>query len=140
MSQSVSVRGSILVGLTPCVSPSSIAQCTRELVLGGACGDQGLIYEGTVVSRLSIATAGAVGANYVALPPLGQFTAIELLQLSASAQFRLRFTLPDASQVTTADLIGLQLYQFARSPNAPTAIEASGVATLDIIAAGRTSA
>lgn len=141
MGQNVSVRGSVVVGSGICVPPTgAVDQCVRQLMLGGSCGDQGLSYESSIVAQLSVSTAGAVGDAFAAIAALSQFTAIEFLCVEASSRIQLRFTLPDASTTDTPNIEGLQIYQFSRSPNAPTALAASGVATLDIIAAGRTSA
>lgn len=141
MTQSVAVNGSIVVGSGLCTpSTGGVDQCVRQLVLGHCGAGQGLTYESTVVTQISVSTAGSVGDEFAALDVLSQFTAIEFLFLQSSARIRLQFTLPGGGTTTSPDIEGLQIYQFARSPNAPSAIEASGVATLDIIAAGRASA
>jgi len=136
MAQNVAVNGSIIVGGGVCVPASGVDQCVRQLLLGGACADGGLAYQSSIVTKVSIATAGNVGDAFVALAALAQFSSIEFLFLQASARMRLRWTVPGPTVIVSPDLEGLQIYQFSRAPNAPTLIEASGVATLDIIAAG----
>jgi hypothetical protein len=215
----------------------------------GLCCDAGLSYDQATAFSTSIATAGLVGAVFVDVPGLDQFTAIEFLRLVSTARVRLRvnptrpqltgataipaggvvagsatFTVTDSvgTQYTATvtftgatntpalvmgaingalaavgapvptggqiarlsgttlqivnpgigpsafvelaagapvdlglgvilvratgtaqdlpDTEGIVVLQFPRSPNAPTKIQVSGVATLDIVAAGRTTA
>lgn len=135
MSRSILVRGSVEVDPGACLAASGAVDRTiRQLALRGSCG-QGVFFQNHLVTDVDIATAGVVGAAFVALP-LGQFSAIEFLYIVTSARVRLRYTLPDASTAISPDIEGLHLVQFARSPNAPTAVEASGVARIDIVAAG----
>lgn len=124
--------------MNPCAPVGGVDQCVRQLILGT--GDQGLQYEGSVVTRITVATAGAVGAAFAPIDALNQFTSIEFLYLVSTARIRLRSTRPDLTTTDSPDIEGIQIYQFPRAPNSPTAIEVSGVATLDIIAAGRVSA
>lgn len=140
MAQTVDIQGTITTGDGICSPSGQVNQCVRALLLGGACAGVGLQYESTLVTRITVATAGAVGAAFVAIPALQQFTAIEFLYLLSNAQVQLRYTLPDASTTVTPNLTGLQISQFSRSTLAPTAVEVSGTATIDIIAAGRVSA
>ena len=134
MGSNVLVQGSVEVNPTLCPPGPGIDQTIVQLGLG-TCGTQGVAYSNHLATKVDIATTGVVGNAFVSLP-LGQFSAIEFLYLFSSARIRLRYTLPDASTTISPDIEGLCLQQFARGVNAPTAIEASGIARISIVAAG----
>lgn len=252
MTTSVGVRGQVVIGglCGGCGSNGATSRVLELLGAGSCSGD--LLYGGAVpADDISISTGGLIGQNWADVPVLDQFEAIELLVVSGSARYRLRFdpTTPkmtgsasiaaggvtagsatwvvadstgvttsvtaafsgstntpaavrnavnaafaaagvappvagglwatlDASNVLsvvssgigatsyveiqagapaglqmgtvltrvtgtetqTTDLEGLYVAQFPRDPDAPTKVQISGVATFDIIAAGRVSA
>lgn len=111
MSKNVAVMGTLSVG-------EGCGGCSNEhsspLALGGASGcggcSSGLSYDHAVEFSTAIATAGLVGAAFVDLPPLNQFTAIEFLKLSSTARIRLRLnpTRPTMTGATPLPGIGVQ--------------------------------
>lgn len=252
MSTNLSLRGQLAIGGTCGCSGGD--STVRELKLGGAscgcCGGGSLSYDAVIPGDgLVVSTPGLIGQNFVDLPLLDSFTAIEFLRVEASAKVRLRFnptrpqivgtvalpvggvtagaatitatrsdgaTIPvtvvfsgatntpalvvsainaafgaagapqppdgpiarlsgsflalvnpaigpqasialaagapvdlglgvvavlvEGTSSDTPDFEGLYLSQFPRSPNAPTKVQVSGVATLDIVVAGRVTA
>lgn len=145
MSKNVSIRGSLLVSEGGCGGCSS-DQTTKPLSLGGSgCCDAGLSYDHAVAFDTSVATIGAVGAAFVDVPGLDQFTAIEFLELESSARIRLRInpTRPQllgalalpvggvvagAATFTVADQAGVQVaatVNFSGATNTPALVAAA---------------
>jgi hypothetical protein len=87
------------------------------------------------------ATLSAANVLSVVSQGIGSLAYIEL-QAGAPAGLQMGTSLLRVSgtDVQTPDLEGLYVAQFPRDPDAPTKVQISGVATFDIIAAGRVSA
>jgi len=103
MAQSISVRGSIVAGSSLCTSGGGVNQLVRELALAGGCSD-GLPFNSVVSGSVSIATAGALGAEFVELDILRDLGEIEFLYVMTSARVRLRI---DARPSTTLAVGGI---------------------------------
>lgn len=107
MSKTVSIHGNLTVTDGAGCGGCSTDQVTKPLGLGppgsmsSGCCTGGLTYDEAATFSTAIATVGAIGAQFVDLPALNAFTAIEFLRLVSSARIRLRIN-PTRPQMTGA--------------------------------------
>lgn len=146
----IPVGGVVAGAATFIVTNDTGTQYTATVTFSGATNTPAL-----VMAAINAALAGA-GAPF---PPDGQIARLSgstlsiinpgigpaaFVQLAAGAPVDLGLGIVLVRVTGTAqdmpDTEGLTILQFPRSPNAPTRVQVSGVASLDIVAAGRVSA